>query len=163
MKIIVAVDNNYAIGCDGKLLTHIPEDMKFFKATTIGKVVVMGKLTFQSLPKGLPLVDRVNIVLSHDKSFTNDAITICRSLDELFLELQKYQTDEVFVIGGESIYTQLLPYCTEAFVTKIASHFAADKYFINLDKDSNWELSETSESQNHKDITFYFTKYKNNT
>ena len=161
MKIIVAVDKNFGIGCDGKLLMHISEDMKFFKATTIGNVVVMGKRTFESLPKGLPLIDRVNIVLSRDKNFQNEAVTICRSLDELFIELKKFQTDSVFVIGGESIYTQLLPYSTDAYVTKIEDTFPADKHFTNLDTDCNWELAETSEEKTHNDITFYFTKYKN--
>ena len=119
MKAIVAVDLNWGIGYRGNLLQRIPEDMKFFKQMTLGKVVIMGRETFESLPGKEPLKDRINIVLSKDECFTNEKVTICRSLDELFYELKKYNSDDVFVIGGESIYTQLLPYCSEVYVTKI--------------------------------------------
>lgn len=91
MKIIVAVDLNWGIGCDGKLLQHIPEDMKFFKEKTIGNVVVMGRETFESLPGKNPLKDRVNIVLSRDRSFKDDRLIICNSIEDTLKELQKYE------------------------------------------------------------------------
>lgn len=159
MKAIVAVDLNWGIGYRGKLLERIPEDMKFFKSTTTGKVVVMGRETFESLPGKEPLKDRVNIVLSKNESFTNDQIIICRSLAELFEELQKYPADSVFVIGGESVYTQLLPYCSEAFVTRIEKDHIADKHFVNLDQDETWELSSTSEMKVSNDLKYRFLKY----
>jgi dihydrofolate reductase len=161
MKAIVAVDLNWGIGCKGKLLQRIPEDMKFFKEMTIGKVVVMGRETFESLPNQEPLKNRTNFVLSRNKSFNNEKVIICRSLDELFRKLEKHNSDDVFVIGGESIYTQLLPYCTEAYVTKIENTYNADKYFVNLDKEETWELISESDIQTYKDIKYKFVKYVN--
>lgn len=162
MKAIVAVDLNWGIGCKGNLLQHIPEDMKFFKQMTLGKVVVMGRETFESLPGQQPLKDRINIVLSKNESFRNEKITICRSLGELFQQLKKYKSDEVMIIGGESIYTQLLPYCSEAYVTKIDSKYTADKYFINLDKEENWEIASAGETKNYNNIAYSFLTYVNN-
>ncbi len=162
MKIIVAVDLNWGIGYRGKLLQHIPEDMKFFKQMTLGKVVVMGRETFESLPGKEPLKDRINIVLSKHKHFNNKEVTICRSLDELFLELEKYNKDDIFVIGGESIYSQLLPFCTEAYVTKIESEYVADKYFVDLDRSESWKSVATSSRQIYQDVYYRFLKYINN-
>lgn len=162
MKAIVAVDLNWGIGCKGNLLQRIPEDMKFFKQMTLGKVVVMGRETFESLPGKEPLKDRVNIVLSKNENFKNEKLTICRSLDELFQELKQYNLDDVIIIGGESIYTQLLPYCTEAYVTKIESEYLADKYFIDLGKEENWELVAAGDLKNYNTIHYSFLKYVNN-
>ncbi|MDF2882446.1 MAG: dihydrofolate reductase region [Clostridiaceae bacterium] len=162
MKAIVAVDLNWGIGCGGKLLQSIPEDMKFFKQMTLGKVVVMGRETFESFPGKSPLRDRVNIVLSKDKSFNEDRVIICRSIDEVFAKVKEYATDNVFIIGGESIYSQFLPYCTEAYVTKIQDKYPADKYFTNLDRESTWELASVSDLKNYNNIQYSFVKYVNN-
>ena len=161
MKTIVAVDLNWGIGCRGNLLQWLPEDMKFFKQMTLGKVVIMGRETFESLPGKEPLKDRINIVLSKNECFKSEKVTICRSLDELFQELKKYNQDDMFVIGGESVYTQLLPHCTEAYVTKIESKYVADKYFINLDKEENWELVLTGDLKSYNNIQYSFLKYVN--
>lgn len=114
MKAIVAVDLNWGIGYKGNLLKSIPPDLKRFKELTINKVVVMGRETFESLPKKQPLKDRVNIVLSKSGLISDERVVVCSCLNQLFNELLKYNTDDVFVIGGESVYSQLLPYCTEA-------------------------------------------------
>jgi dihydrofolate reductase len=159
MKVIVAVDLNWGIGYRGELLQRIPEDMKFFKKMTLGKVVIMGRETFESLPGKEPLKDRINIVLSKNESFNNEKVTICRSRKELFGELEKYNSDDVFVIGGESIYTQLLPYCKEAFVTSIEDTYVADKYFINLDKDETWKLTSSSSFKSYNIIKYRFLQY----
>ena len=161
MKAIVAVDLNWGIGYKGNLLERIPEDLKFFKQTTLGKIVIMGRETFESLPGQEPLKDRINIVLSKNDNFKNDRIIICRSLDELSYELKKYNNDDVFIIGGESLYTQLLPCCTEAYVTKIENTYKADKYFVNLDEDETWKLVSKSEAKSYNDIQFSFVKYLN--
>ena len=161
MKAIVAVDLNWGIGYKGNLLQRIPEDMKFFKQMTIGKVVVMGRETFESLPGKEPLKDRTNIVLSKNKKFTNENLVLCCSLEELTQELRKYNSDDVFVIGGESVYSQLLPYCTEAYVTKINKSYIADKYFCNLDEEQNWEMMSMSDLRTYNDIQYKFTKYFN--
>ena len=161
MKAIVAVDLNWGIGYQGKLLERIPEDQKFFKSTTTGKVVIMGRETFESLPGKEPLKDRVNIVLSRNKLFNNQKIIICRALTELFTELKKYPSDDVFVIGGESIYVQLLPYCSEALVTRIEKIYNADKYFVILDQVQTWEKSSETGIKNYHNINFSFMKYIN--
>ncbi len=162
MKAIVAVDLNWGIGCGGKLLQTIPEDMKFFKQKTSGKVVIMGRETFESLPGKSPLKDRINIVLSRSKSFCDDRITVCRSLEELFREIKKYHTDDVYLIGGEAVYIQLLPYCTEAYVTKIENTYSADKYFMNFDKEKVWELVSTSDKKEYNNIKYSFLRHVNN-
>lgn len=161
MKAIVAVDLNWGIGCRGNLLQRIPEDMKFFRQVTLGKVVIMGRETFESLPGKEPLKDRINIVLSKNVCFKNEKVMVCYSLDELFQELKKYNSDDVYVIGGESVYAQLLQYCKEAYVTKIESKYIADKYFINLDKEENWDLVSTSELKSYNNIQYRFLKYLN--
>ena len=140
-------------------MQRVPEDMKFFMQMTMGKVVVMGRETFESLPGKQPLKDRVNIVLSKNGKFDNEKLIICRSLDSLFQELGKYPSDDVFVIGGESLYTQLLPYCSEVFVTRFEKEFQADRHFPNMDRMDNWILVSESTPSNYKDMNFKFLKY----
>ncbi|HHV99383.1 MAG TPA: dihydrofolate reductase [Clostridiaceae bacterium] len=161
MKAIVNVDLNWGIGYKGNLLQRIPEDMKFFKKTTIGKVVVMGRKTFESLPGQEPLKDRVNIILSAKGEFGDDRLIVCRSLGELFAELKKYPGDDIFIIGGESVYSLLLPYCSEAYVTKVQNTYEADTYFKNLDEDESWELVTESETKDYNGIKFKFVTYEN--
>ena len=119
MNLIVAVDENWAIGKDNKLLVSIPSDMKFFRETTTGKVVVMGRKTLESFPNGLPLKNRTNIVLTRNRDYqVKDAIVV-HSVPELLVKLDKYSSEDVYVIGGDSVYQELLPYCDVAHVTKI--------------------------------------------
>ncbi len=159
MNLIVAVDKNWAIGKNNKLLVSIPDDMKFFRETTTGKVVVMGRKTLESFPNGKPLKNRVNIVLTRDENYeVKDAIMV-HSKDELMEELKKYNTDDIFVIGGESIYRMLLDDCSRAFVTYVDYAYDADTYFPNLDEDDSWKLAEESEEQTYYDIEFYFRTY----
>ncbi len=111
MNIIAAVDRNWAIGNKNALLVKIPRDQKLFLEMTQGKVVVMGRNTLESLPQKQPLKNRVNIVLSSDKVYAVKGATVVHSLEELFLELKQYESEDVFVAGGETVYRQLLPYC----------------------------------------------------
>ena len=108
MKLIVCVDRNYGIGRDNSLLVRIPEDMKYFRAATLNKVVVMGRKTLESFPNGLPLSNRVNIVLTTNPDYSKKDAIIAHSMDELDEILKDYDDDEVFVIGGESVYRALL-------------------------------------------------------
>ena len=159
MNLIVAVDKNWAIGKDNKLLVSIPDDMKFFRETTSGKVVVMGRKTLESFPNGKPLKNRVNIVLTRDPKYqVKDAIVV-HSKEELDKELAKYNSDDVYVIGGESIYRMLLDDCNRAFVTYIDYSYDADTFFPNLDEKPEWKLVEESEEQTYYDIEFYFRAY----
>ncbi|MCL2487826.1 MAG: dihydrofolate reductase [Oscillospiraceae bacterium] len=159
MQAIVAVDDNWAIGCDGQLLFSIPEDMRFFKETTTGRVVVMGRRTFQSLPSGRPLRDRVNIVLSGDPDFTEEGITVCRSPEKLLETLAGYPADDVFVIGGAEIYALLLPYCAAVLVTKVRGCYLADRYFPNLDKLPDWRLADCGDEREYRGMRYCFCKY----
>ena len=159
MKLIAAVDKNWGIGNKGKLLVSIPEDMKFFRETTTGNVVVMGKNTLLSFPNGLPLKNRINIVLTTDKSFTAKDAMIVHSMEEAMEEIKKYNTGNVYVIGGASIYQQMLDYCDTAYITYIDYSYDADTYFPNLDKKQEWEMVEESEEKTYFDVEYYFRKY----
>lgn len=160
MNLIVAVDKNWAIGKENKLLVSIPADMKFFRETTGGKVVVMGRKTLESFPGGKPLKNRTNIVLTTDTSYrVKDALAV-HSVEELLEELKKYPQEDIFVIGGESIYRQLLPYCTLAHVTKIDHAYEADTYFPNLDDMDDWEVTGESEEQTYFDLEYTFVRYE---
>ncbi|MDY4207699.1 MAG: dihydrofolate reductase [Lachnospiraceae bacterium] len=160
MNIIVAVDKNWAIGKNNKLLVSIPQDMKFFRETTTGKVVVMGRKTLESFPGGQPLKKRVNIVLTSDKNYHVNGADIVHSIDALLEELKKYPAEDIYVIGGESIYRQLLPYCDKAYVTKIEHAYDADTFFPNLDEDPQWRMTKTSDEQTYFDLEYEFTIYE---
>ena len=160
MKAILSADRNWGIGYQNRLLVSIPSDMKFFRQTTTGKVVVMGRKTLESFPNGMPLKNRTNIVLTGNKDYHVKDAVIVHSKEEVLEELKKYDTDEVYVIGGESIYRMLLPYCDTAYVTKIDRAFQADTFFPNLDEMDEWVMTEESEEQTCFDLEFTFTKYE---
>ena len=160
MNLIVAVDSNWAIGKENKLLVSIPQDMKFFRETTKGKVVAMGRKTLESFPGGQPLKNRVNVVLTTDKNYKVKDTVIVHSVEEMVEELKKYNSEDVYVIGGESIYRQLLPYCTQAYVTKIDHAYDADTYFPDLDADPEWEMTKISDEQTYFDLEYVFVIYE---
>ena len=158
MKAILAADKNWGIGYNNRLLVSIPSDMKFFRQTTTGKVVVMGRKTLESFPNGLPLKNRTNIVLTANPDYDVKDAVIVHSKDELLEELKKYNEDDIYVIGGESVYRMMLPYCDTVLVTKIDRAFQADTHFPNLDEMEEWTLTEESEEQTCFDLEFRFTK-----
>ena len=160
MNIIVAVDKNWAIGCNNKLLVSIPSDMKFFRETTTGNVVVMGRKTLESFPNGLPLKNRTNIVLTGNKNYKANGAIIVHTIEELLEEIKKYPSDEVYCIGGDSVYKQLLPYCDTAHVTKIDFAYEADSHFPNLDEMPEWKITAESEEQTYFDLEYTFVKYE---
>ena len=159
MKAILSADRNWGIGYQNKLLVSIPSDMRFFREMTEGKVIVMGRKTLESFPNGLPLKKRINIVLTHDRSYQVKDAVIVHDKNELMEELKKYQ-DDVFVVGGGSVYELLLPYCDTAYVTRIDMAYQADTFFPDLDQDPEWELTEESDEQTCFDIEFTFTVYR---
>lgn len=159
MNMIVAVDRNWAIGNKGKLLVSIPEDMQFFRNETMGKVVVMGRKTLESFPNGMPLKKRVNIVITGDMSYNVKDAVVCHSIEDALEVLREYNDEEIYVIGGESIYRQFLPYCNIAHVTKINYEYEADTYFPNLDETSEWKIEDNSEERTYFDLEYEFVKY----
>ena len=145
MNLIVAADENWAIGNKNELLVRIPADQKFFRETTMGKVVVMG---------------RTNIVLTHDKKFRVPGALIVHDMEELHEELKKYDSEDIYVIGGESVYRQLIDECDVAHVTKIDFAYDADAHFPDLDADPAWEITADSEEQTYFDLEYYFYRYE---
>lgn len=160
MNLIAAVDSNWGIGKNGKLLVSIPEDMKYFRNTTLGNVVVMGRKTLESFPGKRPLADRTNIVLTANKGYKADGAIIVHSLEELDRELSKYNSEDIFIIGGEQIYRQLYSRCDTAYITKIDYEYDADAHFPDLDKDSEWECLGESEEQTYFNLPYVFTTYQ---
>ena len=163
MQLIVAVDNNWAIGNKNNLLVSIPEDHKFFRQTTMGHVVVLGRKTLAGFPNGLPLKGRTNIIVTHDPEFEAKDAIIVHSKEELLSKLAEYDSDDVFIIGGESIYNMMYEYCDTAHVTKINYSYQADKYFPNLDDRENWVITGDSDEQTYFDLEYYFYRYENKT
>ena len=160
MNAIVAADKNWAIGYKNKLLVSIPADMKFFRQMTGGKVVVMGRKTLESFPNGLPLKNRTNIVLTGNPNYHVKDAVIVHTTEELLEELKKYDEEEIFVIGGESVYRMMLPYCSKVYVTKIDHAYQADTYFPNLDQLEDWEMTEVSEEHTCFDLEYVFSTYE---
>lgn len=160
MNAIFCADHNWGIGKNGGLLFRLPKDMAFFKEMTTGKVVIMGRKTLESLPGGRPLKDRVNIVLSRSGS-REDAeekgYILCRDFTELEEAVREYRCDDIFVIGGASVYRALLPYCRKAYVTKVDADGGADVFVPDLTKEPYWvNLPEelNREKDNGYDIEF---------
>ncbi len=159
IKAIVAVDRKWGIGKNNDLLFHIPEDMKFFRATTLGKTVIMGSNTLKSFPGGKPLPKRENIVLYPGGEEREDC-KIVQSLDEL-KETLKGRDDEIFVIGGAMFYRTMLPYCEEVLVTKVDADGEAEVFFENLDEMDAFECVSISEPVETEGKIIRFTTYKN--
>ena len=160
MKAILSADINWGIGNGNKLLVSIPSDMKFFRQTTTGKVVVMGRKTLESFPNGQTLKNRTNIVLTENPDYRVKDAVIVHSKEELLKTLEQYDTEDIYIIGGESIYRMMLPYCDTVLVTKIDRAFQADTFFPDLDKMEEWEMTEEGEEQTCFDLEFRFTKYE---
>lgn len=158
MKLIAAVSENWGIGKDNKLLFNIPKDMQFFREKTTGKTVILGRKNLESFPGGKPLKNRTNVVLTHDKGFHKDGVITVHSTDEL-LKLD-CADENAFVIGGESIYRQLLDYCDICYITKVHEYTVCDKFMVNLDERADWELlSETEKIEDNGHI-ISFCVYK---
>ena len=160
MKLIANVDKNFGIGYKNNLLVRIPADMKYFRATTTGNVVVMGRKTLESFPNQAPLPDRTNIVLTSNMDYTKKGAIIVHSEEELLDKLSEYNTDDVYIIGGESIYRQFLDRCDLAYLTKVDYGYEADAFFPNLDENEDWELLTESEEQTYFDVCYTFCTYR---
>ena len=160
MKLIVAVDSNWGIGLRNALLVHIPSDMKFFRSETMGKTIIMGRKTLESFPNGLPLKNRTNIVLTKNPGYHVKGAVVCHSVEEVLEELKKYSTEDVYIIGGDSIYKEFLPYCDVAHVTRIDHAYEADAFFPNIEEMPEWVLTGESEEKTYFDLEFTFCRYE---
>ncbi len=160
MNMIVAVDKHWGIGYKNKLLVSIPADMKFFREATTGNVVVMGRKTLESFPNGRPLANRTNIVLTRSEGYQVKNAIVLHTMEEVLEKLKEYPSDRIFVIGGESIYRQFLPYCDVVHVTKIDRLYQADAFFPDLDAMEDWEITGDSEEQTYFDLEYAFYRYE---
>ena len=167
MKMIVAVDKEWGIGNKGDLLARVREDLLFFRDKTLGKVVVLGSKTLATVPGGKILKNRTNIVLTRNPDNNPEGAVVAHSLPELLEILKGYNSDDVFIIGGESIYRLMLPYCDTAFVTKFDKSYEKDAYIPSLDDTDEWELAEMGESRlsnpetdTEANLSFNFCTYK---
>ena len=160
MKLIAAVDKNWAIGYKNQLLVSIPSDMKQFRQKTTGHIVVMGRKTLESVPGGQPLKKRTNSVMTGNSNYEVKDAVVVHDIDSLLEELKQYPAEDVYVIGGESVYRALLPYCDKAYVTRIDHAYLADTYFPNLDEDPEWKMTKVSDEQTYFDLEYVFTIYE---
>ena len=160
MNLIAAVDNNWAIGNKGQLLVRIPADHRMFRQETLGKVIVYGRKTLETFPMAQPLDRRTNIVLSKNPNYKVNNALVVHSIDELLEELKQYPSEDIYIIGGESIYRQMLPYCDTAHITKVDYSYQADAFFPNLDKDPEWEITADSDEQTYFDLDYTFVRYE---
>ena len=160
MNLIVAADSRWGIGKNGGLLADLPTDMKYFREHTRDKVVVMGRKTLESLPgkKGLP--KRVNFVLTSNPDFEAERCTVVHSEDELWEAVSEYEPDDVFLIGGATLYNRFYKYCDKLYVTKIDADLGADTFIVDFDKDPDVEIISESEPVTENGLTYRFVIYR---
>ena len=162
MKAILHCDKNWGIGKNNSLMFRLPKDMSFFRRTTKGKTVVMGTNTLFSLPGRKPLKDRTNRVLSSSlEKDGRSGFIIASNMEELKAILSGISNDEIYVIGGATVYRLLLPYCDEALVTKVEADGAADVFFEDLDRNPSWMLVEEGPPVEDNGLVTSFSRYKN--
>lgn len=158
MKLIVAVSENWGIGKDNDLLFNIPKDMKFFRETTMGKVVVLGRKNLETFPGKKPLPKRTNVVITRNPDYECEGAVVVNSIEKV-LELG-YDDEEIFVIGGEEIYRQMLEFCDTCYVTKVKEFADADRFMVNLDENDEWVLAEKSEEIEDNGHIIQFCRYE---
>ncbi len=155
MQAIVAVSQSWGIGKGGDLLFRLPSDLRRFKAMTTGHTVIMGRKTLDSLPGGKGLPHRRNLVLSRQSDFAPDRAEVIHSVEDIL----KTAEDDAFVIGGQQVYEQLLPYCTRVHITKVLSDPEADAFFPDLDKLPEWKVASTGEMLTENGLSFQYVEY----
>ena len=155
MQAIVAVSQSWGIGKGGDLLFRLPSDLRRFKAMTTGHTVIMGRKTLDSLPGGKGLPHRRNLVLSRQSDFAPDRAEVIHSVEDIL----KTAEDDAFVIGGQQVYEQLLPYCTRVHVTKVLSDPEADAFFPDLDKLPGWKVASVGEMLTENGLSFQYVEY----
>ena len=159
MRAILSADEHWGIGRENRLLVRIPQDMKYFRNETVGKAVIMGRKTLESFPGGKPLKERVNIVLSKDRDYRPGGV-VAHSVEEALEAVRDYVPEDVYCIGGGSVYRLFLPYCDTVFVTRIQYTYEADTYFPDLDALPEWRLAGSSEEQTYFDLAYEFCRYE---
>ena len=160
MIAILHADKEWGIGKRNDLMFSLPQDMKFFRETTMGKVVCMGYNTLLSLPNSMHLKNRINVVLCEEGISVEGCVCV-HSIEELLTEAKKYPEDEFFIIGGASVYKTMLPFCDKVMLTKVNAIGGAEVFFPNLDEQPDFELISSSEPLIDNGYEIRFTVYKN--
>lgn len=162
MNLIVAADRNWGIGRDNGLLASLPGDMKYFREHTMGKAVVMGRRTLESMPGGRGLPNRVNIVMTTNRSFTADRCIIVHDEKELWAEIRKQEPD-VFLIGGATMYNKYYRFCDRLYITKMDADLNADTFIVNIDEDDDFRVVSESEVFEENGVKYRFLVYEKRT
>lgn len=157
---MVIVDENWGIGRNNELLVHLPGDLKHYKKTTLGKVIVIGRKTLESFPQGKPLPGRTNIVITGNPEYKNDACIVCCGKEKLMEELDRYNSEDIFISGGETIYNLFVEECDTVYLTKIYDVFEADKHFKNMDEDDRYSITWKSDIYEENGVKYQFFKYE---
>lgn len=160
MNLVVAADRHWADGKDGRVLVDIPGDRQMLMKETLGKVLVMGRKTLESLPGGRPFASRRNLVLTRNGNYRVKGAQVCISLEEALKTLEEFDTRDVYIIGGQSMYEQFLPYADTVHVTRIDYTYDADSFFPNLEQDGDWEMTEEGEEQTYFDLCYTFQRFQ---
>ncbi len=161
MKCIVNVTEDWGIGLGNELIVSIRADLKRFREKTTGKTVVLGRKTLATFPGGKPLKNRENIVMTRDRDMVIEGATVVHSECELLQLLSGLPSDEVMVIGGESIYRMLLPYCDEVLLTRTFGDYEADRFFPDLDALPDWSVVDEEPVQEENSVQFQYLTYRN--
>jgi len=161
MNLIVAVDKNFGIGKDGTMPWHIPADLHYFKQTTLGKTIIMGRKTLESLPGGKPLKGRENIVITANPHYTCDGATVCHSIDEAIAATKHLPPNDVMIIGGARIYDAMYKHCKRAYITEIDAEFVVDTSIANLDNAAGWRIERTGEIRTDNGYAYRHVVYVN--
>lgn len=156
MELIAAVDENWALGLGGEQLIYLPGDLKNFKRLTLGHGVLLGHRTLATFPGGRPLPGRENYILSRSAGLAVEGARVLHSVEQALAECR----EDTFVIGGGSVYRQMLPWCTRAYVTRLEGTWQADTWLPDLDADPAWRLSGRSERMEEKGTGFFYTIYE---
>lgn len=157
MDLIVAVYEDWGIGKNGTQPIALSADRKFFRETTRGAAVIVGRKTVEDFPGQKPLPGRVNIVLTR-QDMELPGFTVCHSPEEAVKQTRN--AERVFVIGGGSVYRQMLPFCQRAYVTKVHYRPESDTWFPNLDEDSAWEMQEILQSGEENGVPYEMCLYQ---
>lgn len=156
LRAVVAADARWGIGREGDQLCRIPADLKRFRALTTGRAVILGRRTLATFPGGRPLPGRRNLILSRDPDFAPEGAEVFRDLDAL----RSAAPEDAFVIGGGTVYRQLLPWCSTAYVTRLEAAFPADTYFPDLDASPDWRRVESEGPYEHQGLLFRCDIYR---
>ena len=160
MNLIVAADRKWGIGRGGGLLASLPADMKYFKDHTMGKTVVMGRRTLESMPGRRGLPGRINIVLTSDPDFSAERCITVNSEEEMMEAVSRREPDDVFLIGGATLYDRFYRLCDRLYVTKIDADLGADTFITDFDEDPDYEIVSESDPVTENGITYRFVVYE---